>query len=256
MIVPKLRAPIVLVPGLLGFDEIKWCGYTLASYFPGIPELLRRAGNTVRIARVGKTHGVAERAAHLKACIEQEVPPGEPVHILAHSMGGLDARYMTSRLGMADRVLSVTTIGTPHRGSSFADWGVRRLERVLKPVFDLFDIPRQAFYDLTCARCKEFDETAPPMPGVRYFSVAGRHDGAWRSLHWRFVHHVVARAEGENDGVVSLASARYGESCEIWDGDHLSLVNWPEPTAQALGKWVDRTPRYAALVRRLADEGF
>jgi triacylglycerol lipase len=53
MIIPKLRAPLVLVHGLLGFDEIKVCGYKVASYFPGIPELFRQAGNVVRVARVG-----------------------------------------------------------------------------------------------------------------------------------------------------------------------------------------------------------
>lgn len=255
MIVPKLRAPIVLVHGLLGFDEIKLCGYRLASYFPGIPELLREAGNRILIPRVGMTSGVAERAAHLKDAIDRDLPK-EPVHLLAHSMGGLDARYMVSRLGMAERVLTLTTIGTPHRGTTFADWGVRRLSRVLLPFFDLFDIPRQAFYDLTTARCRRFNEEVPDAAGVRYFSVAGTHEGDWRSFHWRFLHHVVSRAEGENDGVVSLQSAQYGESCEVWEGDHLSLVNWPDPTAQAAGRWIDRTPRYGALVRRLADEGY
>jgi triacylglycerol lipase len=255
MIVPKLRSPVILVHGLLGFDEIKLCGYTLASYFPGIPELLRRAGNLVHVARVGKTCGVAERAAHLKSFINREVP-NEPVHVMAHSMGGLDARYMVSRLGMADRVLSLTTLGTPHRGTSFADWGVRRLNRIVAPLLDLFSIPCQAFYDLTTRRCQQFNEEVPDAPGVRYFSVAGRHDGAWRSFHWKFLHTVVRKEEGENDGVVSLDSARYGESCEVWDGDHLSLVNWPDPTAQAVGKWEDRTPRYGQLIRRLADEGF
>jgi triacylglycerol lipase len=255
MIVPKLRSPIILVHGLLGFDEIKVCGYKLATYFPGIPELLQRAGNAVRVARVGMTHGVAERAAQLRAFIDRAFP-GEPVHLLAHSMGGLDCRYMVSRLGMADRVLSLTTIGTPHRGSAFADWGVRRLERVLRPVFDLFNIPGQAFYDLTTSGCEQFNRAVPDASQVRYFSVAGRHDGSWRNFHWKFVHHVVRKAEGENDGVVSLTSAQYGESCDIWDGDHLTLINWPDPTAQAVGTWVDRTPRYAALVGRLADEGF
>jgi triacylglycerol lipase len=255
MIVPKLRAPLVLVHGLMGFDEIKVCGYRLASYFPGIPELLRRGGNEVRVARVGKTSGVAERAAHLKAFIDRELP-NEPVHLLAHSMGGLDARYMVSRLGMGERVLSLTTIGTPHRGSSFADWGIRRLARIIGPLLELFSIPRQAFHDLTTARCKRFNAEIADVPTVRYFSVAGRHEGLWRSMHWKFQHSVVRQAEGENDGVVSLASARYGESCEVWDGDHLSLVNWPDPMAQAVGQWQDRTPRYVQLVRRLADEGF
>ena len=51
-------------------------------------------------------------------------------------MGGLDARYLISRLGMADRVLSLTTLGTPHRGTSFADWGVSRLQRYLRPLLE------------------------------------------------------------------------------------------------------------------------
>ena len=46
----------------------------------------------------------------------------EPVNLIAHSMGGLDARYLISRLGMADQVRSLTTISTPHRGSFMADW--------------------------------------------------------------------------------------------------------------------------------------
>ena len=44
------------------------------------------------------------------------------VVIIAHSMGGLDARYMISRLGMDDRVTALVTITTPHRGSPYADW--------------------------------------------------------------------------------------------------------------------------------------
>jgi len=40
-------------------------------------------------------------------------------------MGGLDSRHAISlRLGLAERVLTLTTLGTPHRGTAFADWGV------------------------------------------------------------------------------------------------------------------------------------
>ena len=52
-----------------------------------------------------------------------------PPTVIGHSMGGLDARYMVSRLGMAERVKSLTTVATPHRGSAFADWGVRHFGR-------------------------------------------------------------------------------------------------------------------------------
>ena len=45
----------------------------------------------------------------------------EKVNIIAHSKGGLDARYMISCLGMGAQVASLTTVSTPHRGSQVID---------------------------------------------------------------------------------------------------------------------------------------
>jgi triacylglycerol lipase len=253
--VPKLGAPIVLVHGLFGFDKITLGNWTLASYFPGIPQFLAAAGNHVLVPRLSPTGGVKDRAAQLKAFLDHSMPR-EPVHIFAHSMGGLDSRYMVSRLGMAHRVLTLTTLGTPHRGSVFADLSIRRLERVVKPMFNLFGIPTQGFYDLTTSACNTFNEQVPDDAGVRYFSVAGRHEGDYLAPEWLLSHGIVLEAEGPNDGVVSIASATYGESREIWEGDHLSLVNWLHPLARHRGFRRDPATRYAPLVRRLADEGF
>jgi triacylglycerol lipase len=251
MAVPKLRAPVVLVHGLFGFSQFRVAGFTLANYFPGIPEFLAAPGNRILLASLSPTKGVADRAAELKTFIEKE-SPSEPVHILAHSMGGLDSRYLIAQLGMAAKVLSLTTIGTPHRGSTFADWGIRRLARLVKPVLEILDLPHQAFYDLTTSRCQEFNQTTPNAPGVRYFSVAGRHPKNTWLARMQLLHTFVHVTEGPNDGIVSLESAKWGESFEEWEGDHLSLVNWPDPT----GPSVDRKPDYARLLGRLADEGF
>jgi triacylglycerol lipase len=167
-------------------------------------------------------------------------------------MGGLDSRYMISQLGMAGHVLSLTTLGTPHRGTSFADWGIMRLERLARPVIDFLGLPTQAFYDLTTAKCAMFNEQVKDAPSVRYFSVAGQHDGNFYNPEWLLPYHVVNRAEGANDGIVAVESARYGEDLELWDGDHLSLVNWLHP----LSARSDPRPRYAQLIRRLADLGY
>jgi len=255
MIVPKLHSPLVLVHGLLGYDQLTVGSWRLASYFRGIPELLRRGGNRVLVARVPPIGSVAERAARLKEFLDREVP-GEPVHLFGHSMGGLDARYLISRLGMAQRVLTLTTLGTPHRGTAFADWGVQRLERPLRPLFERLGIGVQAFYDLTTEGCRLFNAQVPDAPGVRYFSVAGRYEGDWLSPAWQLSGRIVGAAEGPNDGMVSVASATYGESTEIWEGDHLSLINWANPLVQACGRWRERTGEYVGLVRRLADEGY
>src|SRR5262245_12447542 len=90
--VPRLNAPIVLVHGLCGFDRLSAFGRVLKDYFPGIREHLESAGNRVLAARVSPTAGVAQRAAQLKRFIEREAPAG-PVHLVGHSMGGLDARF-------------------------------------------------------------------------------------------------------------------------------------------------------------------
>jgi triacylglycerol lipase len=255
MMIPKLKAPIFLVHGLLGYDRLKVGAWTLASYFRGIPETLERAGNRVLMTRVSPTAAVSVRAAQLKSYLDQKAP-GEPVHIVAHSMGGLDARYLVSRLGMADRVLTLTTIATPHRGTAFADWGLQRFERLVRPVLALFNVPGQAFYDLTTAKCREFNAQVPDVPGVRYFSVAGRHEIDLFCPEWLLSQQIVERLEGPNDGLVSVSSASYGERTDVWEGDHLSLINWPNYRARLRGRWRDQTPNYGGLLCRLADEGF
>ena len=88
---PRLDAPIVLIHGLCGFDRLYAFRRPVKDYFPGIREHLEAAGNRVLAARVSPTAGVARRAADLKRFLDREVPRG-PVHLIGHSMGGLDAR--------------------------------------------------------------------------------------------------------------------------------------------------------------------
>src|SRR5215467_13558972 len=77
-----------------------------SALFPAVPVLAR----------------VQDRAQALAREISQRFPTGE-IHIVAHSMGGLDTRYLLSRnlQGLAERVVSLSTISTPHRGSPIAD---------------------------------------------------------------------------------------------------------------------------------------
>jgi triacylglycerol lipase len=255
MTVPVLRDPIVLIHGLLGYDEFRFAGRTLAEYFRGIASHLRAAGNRVLVPRLSPTRGIAERAEQLKQFLNRETP-GQSVHLIAHSMGGLDSRYLITHLNMAERVHSLTTIGTPHRGSPVADWGLRRLELFVQPWLLTFGTPAQAFRDLTTSACRAFNERTPDSPHVRYFSVAGQCERFWCRPAWWPSFGVVERAEGANDGVVSVKSATYGESLTVWEGDHLNLINMPNPYERLRGRWRDRVADYAELVRRLADAGF
>jgi triacylglycerol lipase len=255
MTIPKLRSPVVLVHGLLGFNRLELGGATFANYFRGIPELIEVAGNRVLIPALSPTESVETRAKQLKDFITQHVG-NEPVHLVAHSMGGLDSRYMISRLDMGERVLTLTTLGTPHRGTSFADWGVSTLARIVKPLLDTIGMPTQAFYDLTRARCKAFNEAVPDAAKVRYFSVAGKHDGHFLHLEYLLPYQIILKEEGDNDGLVSVTSATYGEHCDIWDDDHHGMINWYHPVKHYRGILRDPAERYGAILRRLADLGY
>ena len=55
--------------------------------------------------------------------LSDTLPIGTGVNFVAHSMGGLDVRHLISNIKPTRYTpLTLTTIGTPHRGSPFMDW--------------------------------------------------------------------------------------------------------------------------------------
>src|SRR5262245_4428914 len=123
-------SPIVLHHGFLGVGFR--AGPVDLSYFRGIDRALTSAGYPLIVSRVHPTAGIETRARQLKEIILRQMeilgrPRGERVVVVAHSMGGLDARYMITRLGMSDHVKALLTVSTPHRGTAYADWCVRHI---------------------------------------------------------------------------------------------------------------------------------
>ncbi|MBQ7455561.1 MAG: hypothetical protein IJS53_03885 [Clostridia bacterium] len=136
----KTRYPIVLVHGLGMKDTF------FMRSFGRIDRLLRVQGYEVYKSRVDGMGTVAGNAAQLKREIDEILrrAHAEKVNIIAHSKGGLDAKYMIRRLGMAGRVASLTTLCTPHRGSPIASF-VLRFPRFLLRIAAFFV---NAFYRL------------------------------------------------------------------------------------------------------------
>jgi len=150
-----------------------------------------------------------------------------PVHIIAHSQGGLDSRHMISHLDMGKNVRSLTTIATPHRGSPVADWAISRTQQI--GVFQMLEwssMDTKAFLDLQSAECATFNERTPDVPTVKYFSVAGEQKRDLTVSAFRMCHDIVTKAEGPNDGLVSSQSARWGEETIIWSADHAQQIGW------------------------------
>lgn len=247
-----VMSPIVLHHGLFGTDEVR-LGPLRRSYWHKIDSALRERGNLVISTRVHPTAGVETRARELKQQILSRLDGAghrERIVIIAHSMGGLDARYMIAKLGMARHVRALVTVCTPHRGSPYADWIERNLGRRigLLPVLRKLGLDLSAGIDLTTERCARFNEEVPDHPDVRYASVncvRPRHQMPAFALH---SHTVIGQAEGENDGLVSAKSAVWGEHLASWPIDHWQAINRRYVIRLPGG---DVSPRYVALMEQL-----
>jgi len=252
----RLNSPIVLAHGLLGFSQMAIRGITLATYFRVVPRYIEELGNRVVLTQVPPTGSIAARAEALKRAIRAQVGD-EPVHVIAHSMGGLDARHMITHLDMARQVLSLTTLGTPHRGTCFADTGVAIAERIgLFGWLRRSPIQHEAFEDLRTEACDRFNQVTPDVPPVRYASVAGNKRRHEMLYALRYSYDVIAPIEGPNDGLVSVQSARWGEFLGEWNCDHTNMVGWAGPRERLLGYSIDVRPRYREIIERLAACGF
>ncbi|MGO9600423.1 MAG: esterase/lipase family protein, partial [Isosphaeraceae bacterium] len=152
--IPRLHAPVVLAHGLFGFSRIGLGPLTLTTYFRGIPEILRAAGNRVLVTRVHPIASVEFRAQRLGARILRAYP-NEQIHIIGHSMGGLDARRLLADETWRARVLSLTTIGTPHLGSYLADFAKLRVGRVYRLLQRMMLDPT-GFLDITRLAARRF----------------------------------------------------------------------------------------------------
>jgi triacylglycerol lipase len=260
-------APIVLVHGIFGFNQLTLGGAKIADYFRGIPEALHEAGHVVPLPpRLNPAGKVKDRAQDLKRYLDDPTntgAAGQPVHLIAHSMGGLDARYMISRLGMAERVLTLTTVDTPHHGSPIADLVVAGTHPSLLPFLQHLGIDLSGINDLTTAACAELNGATPDVDQVSYCSVVGH----FTPPHVLGVplgllgvsHDLIEATEGDNDGLVSVNSATFGQAREkwtlldTWEGNHFRVINWgtdliPNPLELADYTIVER---YLSLASRL-----
>ena len=208
--------PIVLHHGFMGFPNLKAGPYTF-KYFRRIDRALLDRGHPVIVTRVHPTAGVATRARQLKEIILRQLEilgrRDQKVVIVGHSMGGLDARYMISRLGMEDRVSALLTVTAPHRGTSFADWCMRYLGQKLGVLrlMTALGLDVQGVNDLTTESCRRFNEVIFDSPAVRYFSVSAARP--WTRVPPFALHafKVIQEAEGDNDGLVSVRSSTWGQ---------------------------------------------
>jgi len=259
------RLPILLAHGIARFDilfELLKAKLQLPEtelgerlhYFKRIKSHLEPHGFTVFHSNQDFAGPVDLRAEQLRDRVNEIVAGtgAQKVHIIAHSMGGLDARHMIIDKGMAHRVASLTTIGTPHLGTTLADQlidnGGFLLMEALRPVINL-----AGFDDLRTRDCDEFNRRAEHEEAINdvvYRTFASSEDLplVFAPLMPSWI--LIRDNEGRNDGLVSVTSQLWKRELISNDGkrkpvsqnafplaaDHLNQVGWWDPQEAANAK--------------------
>jgi len=261
----NLKYPVLMIHGLNGRDHEK------STYWGRIPETLQKEGVRVYFGG-GHAWTTIEYngeiiAETLKGIIESE--KCEKVNIIAHSKGGLEARYVISQLKMAPYVASLTTIATPHRGLKSLDV-FHRHPRILKVLAVFFNLYARVFrrdrapdsekvaLQLSAKNCEEFNQITPDAEGVYYQSFGSVMERNTDDLALILTHNLFGIADGLNDGMVPASSTPWGMHRMIPPGkpgrgiSHNSNVDLWKRTVHGF----DAPRFYLELVRELAEKGF
>lgn len=231
-----LKNPIVLVHGATTKGAKLQVGIlSFGDYFRRIKELYETSGTPVYIVDMATDASIGERATVLKNFLETELK-GRNVNLIAHSLGGLDARYAASVL-KAKQVRSITTIGTPHLGTPLADWAYRQTKErtAWYWLFRLggYDMAHRRFLvELTTNFMGgTFNPKVKDVPGVRYFSYRTAADFPrgmsyllWFTARWLRGEGSPLLKEGD-DGMVPLLSQGWGKVLGTERLDHLGQIN-------------------------------
>ena len=260
------KYPLVMVHGL-GFRDLHYF-----NYWGRIPKVLQKNGAVVYYGHQeawGDIRHNAEDLCETVKLVLQETG-AEKVNIIAHSKGGLDARYAISKLGLAPYTASLTTIGTPHRGSPIADFLTKMpkplfklAERYVNAMFRRFGDVRPDFcaaaFDLTSAQAEVFNQNCPDADGVYYQSYTAVLKNFFSDSILPLPYAFIALTDSrQNDGLVTVESAKWGEyqgtivnkyRRGISHGDIIDLK-------RENFRGFDVTEKYIDIVSQLKNKGF
>lgn len=213
------KYPIILVHGIVIKDML------FIKSFGKIDKKLKDEGFCVYKSKVDGFGTIENNARVLKEEILKilEDEKCEKVNIIAHSKGGLDAKYMICELGMEDKVASLTTLCTPHKGSPIATHILHLPKWILKMIAFFLDFWYRVFGDKhpdSLAVCKQLAEKKDIEEETFFISdkiycqsystkMDKARDNFLLGIPLLFFHYF--EKDKECDGLVSTESAIFGE---------------------------------------------
>lgn len=266
-----LRYPILLLHGM-GFNDHPPFHY----YWGGIPRILRAHGACVYCSGQDGNGSVEGNARQLVPLIQRILRETgrEKLHIIAHSKGGLEARYLISTMGMGDVIASLTTMASPHNGSATVDWLMAHFRVIIRWGSACTDVWRRitgdrdprtfaAIEGFTTGAMARFNAENPDDERVFYQSFAFVMEHWYSDPLMGFANVVVSRFEGENDGLISPRNARWTNFRGIYRGTGWRGISHPDEThytrlplsrkTPGEGQLSDVTELYIQVVRELKE---
>jgi triacylglycerol lipase len=250
----------------VGFRDLKFL-----NYWGRIPSELKRHGAVIYYGNQEGWATIEDNAEFLKQKVLEivETTGCEKVNIIAHSRGGLEARYMVGMKGMSDHVASLTTIATPHRGSKIIDIiyklpepifnmigkGLNKYARLIgdkKP--DIFTSTLQ----LSSSYCEGFNKKVQNSEVVYYQSYASVMNNVFSDYILAIPYLMLRLVEGKNDGLVSIESSKWGEFKGVLSTNHSRGISHGDTIDLRRNDYdgFDAREKYIEIVSELKNMGF
>jgi triacylglycerol lipase len=250
------------VHGIIAHDR-----KSVINFWGRIPKVLKDEGINVFRGNTDAWGGYESNALILKKTIEEILAQTrkEKVNIIAHSKGGIDSRYLIYKHNFADKIASLTTVCTPHRGSEIADFIINQkiihtkfTKSVLRIFGKLYGDANPDLYDvnylLTTARMKEFNEKVIMDEKVFYQSLYTTMSKADDDLAFYYPYSYIKKISGDNDGMVSEYSTSWGNNVSKIDGSisHGQILDLRGKNVRG----INIPDVYVNIVRKLSVNGF
>lgn len=228
------KYPIMLVHGII-FRESR-----VFHSFGKIEKNLKAQGYCVYVGKQDGFGTIENNAAQLKEQIDKILAEeqAEKINLIAHSKGGLDCKYLIDKLGMEDKVASLTTLCTPHMGSPVASKIMRFPKWMLKFVAFWINLWYRIFGDRhpdsyrVCEQLKARGETEPfPYTDRIYCQSFSATMERVRDDFVMGIPLIFSRMirSGETDGLVPVESAKFGNyrgACVEGSVSHSQIVGF------------------------------
>lgn len=184
----------------------------------------------ISIRNIG-SGSLSSQVQKAKVQLLSELAPNESVFLLGHSQGGLIARAISHDHDIANRILAVTTIATPHHGSLLADAAMKL--RKTNPLaywacrIGKYDTEKKLddFRNVSTSFAKGFNKTNPIAAGIPHYSVVCSMPQKKLPLSLQILPRI-AKATELTDGMVPESSQAWGSVLAKYELDHLSQLGY------------------------------